>query len=337
MKRLITFVCCLQLLAAYGQKDTLLSLPSFPMLYYRYFLEFSPIAKTSVDPYSALFSGQAKTADPSVNYPPRVEEKRNYWFDYAPARQEFYQPNGGLTYTKTDLVLDSIRRTEPATALLTCSKVKNSRGKDVFIYFTILIGPDDTERLNPCLAFDALEQSNTETYWEPSSFLRHTTALVGDYDLEAGTYFFNWWDEKDALHPLLSDLWEEKRTYENALRHIRSTDDSLRALFRSTGDRSYLEKANADRSFSTTENAYEQQKLAAYQAILQMGYGSEDYFQEHKALRFEIRKAALTSHKLSVTPISPEELQRYLSDPKLKRPAAVGSLLDIFTTTPSKH
>lgn len=322
--------------AGYGQTVMFHSMPSFSMIYYKYYLEFAYDSNTIVDPYHSIFIGEARAKNDHKPISMRpleanIRDKRNYWFDYAPERQEIYQQNGGLTYTDMDLIKDSLRQLLPPTCYLNCSRITNSKGDIVFIYFTTISGPDKVERMNPCLAFEALEHNNTTAYWDPPSFMKHISTVVRDYDLEKGTYFFNWWDEVDILNKAVHSLWTLKKQYHTEIQMIRAEDDSLRSLYRKTNDHNYLEKANI-LNFGKTVEEYNQKKAWGYSKIIQLGYGNKQYFEEHKTIRFEIRKEALLSHKISNKAVSPEQLSSYLSKPKKKRPKTVNRLLEIFVT-----
>lgn len=300
-------------------------------VFYKYYLLFDTVPGGSVIPYYAQFHGLAnnhlKTEGKKES--PVVIEKPgpDCLFEYASPHPEMYAdgfPDIPPSYYK----MDSIRKHAPALASLNCSKITNAKGEAVYIYFTTITGPDELERMNPFLAFEGMNSLNPDL-WNPGDFVKNNTAKISCENLEKGTYLFNWWDKNDSLYQTTARLWKTIFHFESAIDALRKKDDSLRSMFRSTGNTVYLDEANR-LNFSKLQDAYEAQKAHEFLKVFQLGYGNQSFFDEHKSIRFGIRKEALVSHKISKKGISPEQLNNFLSKPKGKCPAAYLPLLEIF-------
>lgn len=336
------FLCLYSIQVTLGQ-DTLKNSPSFSLrpseedpkaIHFHFHLTYDSIPEITVYPYYALFKSEGEFIEDSiVSIKPHSKQlnQRAYWFNYSPSVQANYIDMAGLADTGPTGNYLPFPKIE-----LQCSKIINSKGEDVYIYYTTVLGIVEYETQNPCVAFEGMNHYNTKNgYWSTREFL-YRTSNVGLYvkgmDLPKGTYLFNWYNENDPLNIIIKQLWNLKAQYDLDRQKIDyQTEDSLRNLYRATLNQDYLNAANKKRTESYNEWIYIKDKYAhgikeLYQDIYDLGYGINEgkYF-------FSIYQKALLTHKLSEKLVSPEVLQQYIVDSEMMGPKEVQEILSVFT------
>jgi hypothetical protein len=346
MKQVIIIVVCLFLNTAFGQKDSVFHISGkestlfpFEMKHYKVYLDYNLVKNVKVIPYYARFtryrykdvySAYLNTKLPDVDTLfMETQEQLDCLYEYASPHQLIYA-DGFLDIPKSYFEMEASRKTLPPVNRLHCSKIINSKNEEVFIYYTSTTGPDSIMRFNPQLTFDAIEHPD---FTVPMEYVTSNKTRVADYDLEKGTYFFNWTDQSDSLVNSLHTLWNlaAKR---NALDDsIHFQVDSLMKLFRTTKNHDYRLKAEAlYLHYDPIFEEFERKKNNEFKKIIQWGYGNMNHYNESKRIEFEIRKEAFLSHKISNKAISPEHLNEYLNGKKKKSNSkkAVKQLLGVL-------
>jgi len=264
-----------------------------------------------------------------------VLNEQDYLFSYAPSIL-YEMADGMVIKLENHFPIDSSQMDFHQKRQINCSKIINSKGEEVYIYIcNANVENVDSGRMNPFLAFEEMNDINSEI-WNPTVSVRNNTTKIDIQNLEKGTYFFNWWDVNDSLNKSLTNLWELIDYYEGKIDQCHMKSDSIQGLRISNKNEEYTDRLTDSlfaeiHIFCEIDSEYEKKRNDEFLKIIGQGFGNLNIFEKNKIIQFEIRGPALKSHKIDDRPISPEELIEYRAQDQSLENQSLEKILSFFS------